>query len=101
MPTFTYSFSLAEYVAKIRSKLPKEFRETLNELETILQLRDDDTEEYLNTDTATNRLLSGSGTPEGNVTASVGYLYLRTDGGASTTLYVKESGTGNTGWVAK
>lgn len=25
----------------------------------------------------------------------------RTDGGANTTLYVKESGTGNTGWIAK
>lgn len=43
----------------------------------------------------------GSGTPEGAVTAPVGSLFTRTDGGASTTLYVKESGTGNTGWVAK
>jgi hypothetical protein len=43
----------------------------------------------------------GSGTPEGAVTAPVGVLYLRDDGGAGTTLYVKESGTGNTGWVAK
>lgn len=46
-------------------------------------------------------LLYGSGSPEGVVTGSVGQLYLRTNGGASTTLYVKESGTGNTGWVAK
>lgn len=45
--------------------------------------------------------LSGSGTPEGAVTAPVGSLFSRTDGGASTSLYVKESGTGNTGWVAK
>ena len=44
---------------------------------------------------------TGSGTPEGAVTAPVGSLYTRTDGGASTTLYVKESGTGNTGWSAK
>lgn len=44
---------------------------------------------------------SGSGSPEGVVTANVGSLFLRTDGGAGTTLYVKESGTGNTGWVAK
>jgi len=44
---------------------------------------------------------TGTGTPEGSVTASVGSLYTRSDGGASTTLYVKESGTGNTGWVAK
>jgi hypothetical protein len=44
---------------------------------------------------------SGAGTPEGSVTAAVGSLYTRSDGGASTTLYVKETGTGNTGWVAK
>ena len=43
----------------------------------------------------------GSGTPEGSVTAPVGAVYHRTDGGASTSFYVKESGTGNTGWVAK
>ena len=44
---------------------------------------------------------SGSGSPESVVTAPVGSLYTRTDGGASTTLYVKETGTGSTGWVAK
>lgn len=44
---------------------------------------------------------SGSGTPEGAITAPVGSLYTRTNGGANTTLYVKESGSGNTGWVAK
>lgn len=43
----------------------------------------------------------GGGSPEGSVAASVGSMYLRTDGGASTTLYVKQSGTGNTGWVGK
>lgn len=45
--------------------------------------------------------LNGTGSPESSVTASVGSLYTRTDGGAGTTLYVKESGTGNTGWVGK
>lgn len=44
---------------------------------------------------------SGSGSPESVVTAPVGSIYTRTDGGAATTLYVKESGTGSTGWVAK
>jgi hypothetical protein len=44
---------------------------------------------------------SGIGSPEGVVVAAVGSLYTRTDGGAGTTLYVKESGTGNTGWVGK
>lgn len=43
----------------------------------------------------------GSGSPEGVVTAPVGAFYSRTDGGAGTSFYVKESGTGNTGWVAK
>jgi hypothetical protein len=47
------------------------------------------------------RIITGSGTPESAVTAPIGSLYLRTDGGSGTTLYVKESGTGNTGWVAK
>ena len=44
---------------------------------------------------------SGSGSPNGAVTAPVGSLYTDTGGGANTTLYVKESGTGNTGWTAK
>ncbi|HYB97513.1 MAG TPA: hypothetical protein VEC57_00070 [Candidatus Limnocylindrales bacterium] len=49
----------------------------------------------------TTQIRAGTGTPEGAVTAPVGSLFLRTDGGASTTLYVKESGAGNTGWIAK
>jgi hypothetical protein len=45
---------------------------------------------------------NGAGTPEGAVIAPVGSLATRTDGGANTTMYVKESGAGtNTGWVAK
>ena len=43
----------------------------------------------------------GSGAPEGVVTAPVGAVFHRTNGGAGTSFYVKESGTGNTGWVAK
>lgn len=43
----------------------------------------------------------GSGSPEGVVTAIVGSIFLRLDGAATTTLYVKTSGTGNTGWTAK
>jgi len=45
--------------------------------------------------------IRGAGTPEGAVTAAVGSTYQRTDGGAGTSFYVKESGAGNTGWVAK
>lgn len=46
-------------------------------------------------------LRGGTNTPEGAVTANIGSLFLRTDGAGSTTLYVKESGTGWTGWTAK
>lgn len=52
-------------------------------------------------DAAQVRVLTGTSSPESVVTAVVGSLFLRLDGGASTTLYVKTSGTGNTGWTAK
>lgn len=42
----------------------------------------------------------GAGSPESVVSAPVGTLYARTDGGAGTTLYAKSSGTGATGWSA-
>lgn len=42
----------------------------------------------------------GSGSPAGVITANIGSVYLRMDGGAGTSLYIKESGTGNTGWTA-
>lgn len=42
----------------------------------------------------------GTGNPEGAITAKVGSLWLKTTEGGST-LYVKETGTGNTGWVGK
>jgi hypothetical protein len=46
-------------------------------------------------------ILTGFGTPEGSVVANVGSIYMRTNGGAATSLYVKETGVGNTGWVGK
>ena len=46
-------------------------------------------------------LLSGAGQPEGRVTAAVGTIYTRTDGTTGATLYVKETGVGSGGWVAK
>lgn len=44
---------------------------------------------------------AANGSPEGSIISGVGGLWRRTDGGAGTTLYVKESGTSNTGWVGK
>lgn len=46
-------------------------------------------------------VMAGEGSPEGTITAAVGSLYLQTDGGALTVLWVKETGTSNTGWASK
>ena len=44
---------------------------------------------------------SGPGTPEGAIVGSVCDIYLRSNGGTGTVLYVKESGSNSTtGWVA-
>ena len=50
-----------------------------------------------------NRLVRiGAGDPNGVVTASPPAIFLNLAGGASTTLWVKESGAEtNTGWVGK
>ena len=45
------------------------------------------------------RDMSGSGSPEGVVSAPVSSTWRRTDGEPGTCFYVKEVGTGNTGWV--
>ncbi len=44
--------------------------------------------------------MSGEGSPEGVVSAPVATLYQRTDGAPGTQLYQKQTGTGDTGWVA-
>jgi hypothetical protein len=68
-----------------------------------LRVTVDDTGDTITVGLATGRALPlmGNGSPEGVVSAGVGTLYLRGDGGAGSTLYVKETGTGNTGWAAK
>jgi hypothetical protein len=43
---------------------------------------------------------AGFGSPDGLITSDVGSTYLRLNGGPGSTLYVKESGVGSTGWVA-
>lgn len=51
-------------------------------------------------DALNERFKTGSGTPEGVVTANGGAIYQRTDGGAGTSLYVKVGDGTSTGWVA-
>ena len=47
------------------------------------------------------RDLFGLGTPEAIITAPIGSTYRRAADGANNSFYVKETGTGNTGWVGK
>lgn len=56
---------------------------------------------HIGIDNTTPFLSSGTGTPESVVTAPIGSVFLRSDGGVSTSIYIKESGSGNTGWVGK
>lgn len=56
--------------------------------------------EYMFEATATGSFV-GTGSPEGVVTASSGSIYHNRTGGAGVSIYVKESGSGNTGWIAK
>lgn len=45
-------------------------------------------------------ITSSTGSPETVITANPGSIYLRYNGSAGSQVYVKESGTGNTGWAA-
>jgi len=53
---------------------------------------------YGSTASQTVSYTSGSVAPETNVSANVGSLYTNNSGTSGQTLYVKETGTGNTGW---
>ena len=44
-------------------------------------------------------LITGSGSPNGSVTASTGSMYVSMTGGTSSTLYLKQSGLGWNGWA--
>lgn len=52
-------------------------------------------------DGETVRVYRGYGSPLNTVSAGIGSIYMRLDGGASTSIYIKESGTDGSGWVAK
>lgn len=44
--------------------------------------------------------IEGTGSPEAAVTAGIGSIYRRIDGSDGAALYIKSSGSGNTGWDA-
>lgn len=47
------------------------------------------------------KIISGSGDPNTVVSAPMGSIYLNIAGGANTSIWIKESGSGNTGWISK
>lgn len=51
--------------------------------------------------TGTPSVSAGTGSPEGQVVAVPSSIYMRRDGAGTAYRYEKQSGTGNTGWVAK
>lgn len=86
----TFGTSAAQFYVDDLSTLVAEFGGTSAKLRANnLRLRDDDAFGFF----------SGAGSPEGVITAKPGSQYLNTSGGAA--VYFKETGTGNTGWVAK
>ena len=46
-------------------------------------------------------ITTGTGDPNGTVVAAPGSIYLRSDGGAATTLYVKHTTSDSANWAAK
>lgn len=52
-------------------------------------------------DGETVRVYRGYGSPLNVVAAGIGSIYMRLDGGAGTSIYIKESGTDGSGWAAK
>ena len=73
---------------------------TSNTRGSIFVKRDDDDERYQGAATP-GSTITGHGSPERKQVAPVGALYVDLDGGEGRVLYVKESGSGPVGWVAK
>lgn len=46
-----------------------------------------------------NTVLSGTGSPEGVLSADPRQMYMDESGTAGSILYIKKTGTGNTGWI--
>lgn len=47
------------------------------------------------------KMYASNGSPEGVIAAGIGSICINPFGGAGTTFFVKQTGTGNTGWVGK
>lgn len=71
--------------------------EGINELNRMLKFLHD----VVAGDGVAQKVYNGVGSPEGVVVAQPGSIYMNLSGGASTSVYIKESGSDATGWVAK
>ena len=83
-----------------------EFLKTLKEILELLTGRVGGNAKLIDYMKSSGQYLKGINAPEGVVTADIGTIYLKRNGGAfnsgtSITLYIKETGIGNTGWVIK
>jgi len=74
---------------------------TPTQVKTILGLGSSNSPTFAGLTLGAVYILVGTGSPENVVTGTVGSIFLRSDGGAGISMYVKESGEGNTGWVGK
>lgn len=91
---------LQNQISQLKQQLEKQ-SQTILDLEKILKLHKHTGYDMTQLLEKLDYIKFGTGTPEGAISARIGTIFLRQNGGAITTLYVKESGTGNTGWIAK
>ena len=74
---------------RIRHKNVNSFEDVNRELERVYNVL------------KTIPIIFGKGSPENIEYGKPGTLYVDLNGGTSTTLYVKETGEGKSGWIAK
>lgn len=90
---------IANQARKEIDKIKEEVQNELNDYKKKIEEQDLIINEFKGKITIS--AYKGEGVPEGRVTAPVGTIYLREDGTQGSTLWIKESGTGNCGWSSK
>ena len=70
-----------------------------NDGQAVMSLRMAEFIEALTMQVNQNIIINGTGTPEGNVISQPFKLYIDTAASSGSNLYVKKTGSGDTGWV--
>jgi hypothetical protein len=94
--TLTSSGAQIQFLSGSGTKL---YAPTNSKLQLINSAEADFNQLYFGT-TSKPSICQGAGSPEASQTAAIGSIYMRSDGGVLTSVYVKQSGAGNTGWLA-